>query len=61
MTADETETGFHVLTAIGGESQLKPMLALGCALASAREGRVTVLTVTASGRRPAWLKLEPEE
>jgi uncharacterized hydrophobic protein (TIGR00271 family) len=61
MTADETEPGFHVLIAIGGESQLRPMLALGCALASAREGRVTVLTVTASGRRPAWLELEPED
>ena len=61
MDPDEIETGFHVLLAIGGESQLKPLLALGCALAAAREGRVTILTVTASGRRPAWLQLESED
>ncbi|MCL7454243.1 MAG: universal stress protein, partial [Anaerolineae bacterium] len=60
MAPNETKSGFHILVAIGGESQLRPLLALGCQLAAARQGRVTVLTVTASGRRPDWLQLEPE-
>ncbi|MFN2183798.1 MAG: universal stress protein, partial [Anaerolineae bacterium] len=34
---------------------MSSLLTLACALASAREGRVTVLSVTASGRRPIWL------
>jgi uncharacterized hydrophobic protein (TIGR00271 family) len=47
--------GYHVVAAVGAESQLKPLLAVGCAFAAARGGRLTVLSVTGSGRKPAWL------
>jgi nucleotide-binding universal stress UspA family protein len=60
MLTNEANTGFHVLAAIGAEEQITPLLTLACALASAREGRVTVLSVTASGRRPTWLTLPDE-
>ncbi len=37
---------------------MAPLLELGCALAAARQGgRLTILSVTASGRRPEWLTL----
>jgi uncharacterized hydrophobic protein (TIGR00271 family) len=55
MLTNEAKSGFHVLAAIGAEEQMSSLLTLACALASAREGRVTVLSVTASGRRPIWL------
>jgi uncharacterized hydrophobic protein (TIGR00271 family) len=57
MVTDETDTTYHILAAVGTEGQLKPLLAIGCALASARLGRITILSVTASGRRPAWLNV----
>ncbi len=57
MPKDKALTQFHILVAVGAENQLKPLLALGCALARAHDGRVTVLTITAEGERPAWLKL----
>jgi uncharacterized hydrophobic protein (TIGR00271 family) len=43
--------------AVGAESQLGPLLCVGCGFAYARDGRVTVLHVAASGQRPAWLEL----
>ncbi len=60
MVANNEGGGYHVVAAVGAESQLGPLLTLGCALAAPREGRVTLLSVTASGRRPAWLRLESE-
>ena len=55
MASNGTGTGYHVVAAVGAESYLMPLLKLGCALASARSGRVTILSVTANGRRPVWL------
>ncbi len=46
---------FHVAVAVGTESQLASLLPLGCSLAAARDGRVTLLTVTTGGARPSWL------
>lgn len=57
MASNEESTAYHVLTAIGAESQLIPLLTVGCALASAHGGRVTVLTVTADGQEPSWLTI----
>ncbi len=58
MAPDQASPDYHILAAVGAEEQLPPMLALGCALATAQQGgRVTILSVTASGRRPDWLKL----
>lgn len=58
MEKNEAGTDYHVLAAVGAENQLLPLLAVGCALAAARKGRVTVLSVTASGRPPKWLRSE---
>lgn len=48
---------FHVVVAVGTESQMVSLLPLGCSLAAARNGRITILTVTASGEHPPWLAL----
>ena len=55
MAAHQEGAGIHVMAAVGAESQLAPLLGVGCALAAAREGRVTIVSVTTSGQRPAWL------
>jgi uncharacterized hydrophobic protein (TIGR00271 family) len=58
MAANDERGGYHVMAAVGAESQLGPLLTLGCALAAPRGGRVTLLSVTATGRPPSWLRLE---
>jgi uncharacterized hydrophobic protein (TIGR00271 family) len=55
MASNEENTVYHILAAVGAESQLTPLLTLGCALASAHGGRITVLSVTADGHQPDWL------
>jgi uncharacterized hydrophobic protein (TIGR00271 family) len=57
MSLNEASSGYHILAAVGAEEQLVPLLTVGCALASAHGGRVTLLSVTGSGRQPAWLTL----
>lgn len=52
---NQGETGYHVLVAVGAESQLNPLLNIGCALAAPRNGQITLLCVTPGGQRPAWL------
>jgi len=46
---------YHILAAVGTARQIAPLLAIGCALASARRGRLTLLSITPDGRRPVWL------
>ena len=58
MAKNQTGTDYHILTAVGAESQLQPLMTVACALAAAHDGRISVLTVTASGRRPVWLSPE---
>jgi uncharacterized hydrophobic protein (TIGR00271 family) len=60
MTSDETSNGYHIVAAVGAESQLKPLLMISCAIASARGGRVSLLSIVQDGQRPAWLSV-PEE
>jgi uncharacterized hydrophobic protein (TIGR00271 family) len=55
MVDDQQSTDFHVVVAVGAENQLPPLLSLGCRLAAARKGKVTLLTVTEGGERPPWL------
>jgi uncharacterized hydrophobic protein (TIGR00271 family) len=57
MDSNQAESGYRIVAAVGAESQLGPLLTLGCALASARGGDLTVLSVTPDGQRPAWLDL----
>ena len=58
MSRDQNGSGYHILAAVGAESQLYPLLEIGCALATARNGRVTILCVTSSGKCPGWLDLD---
>jgi uncharacterized hydrophobic protein (TIGR00271 family) len=55
MADNQAGAEYHVVAAVGEASQLKPLLAVSCALATAHQGRVTVLSVTENGRRPDWL------
>jgi uncharacterized hydrophobic protein (TIGR00271 family) len=55
MTDNQLTIGFHVIVAVGTENQLVSLLPLGCGLAAARNGRVTLLTVTTGGDCPPWL------
>jgi uncharacterized hydrophobic protein (TIGR00271 family) len=55
MVSGHADVDYHVLVAVGRESQLDALLAVGCALAGARAGQVTLLSVTTSGQRPDWL------
>jgi hypothetical protein len=55
MQSSQLDRDFHVFAAVGTESHLAPLLSVGCALAAARGGRVTVISVTDSGQRPSWL------
>ncbi|MBN1135182.1 MAG: universal stress protein, partial [Anaerolineae bacterium] len=57
MTDEQRPADFHVLVAVGAERQLASLLPLGCSLAAAHNGRVTLLTVTAGGDHPPWLTL----
>jgi uncharacterized hydrophobic protein (TIGR00271 family) len=55
MADSQAATGYRIVAAVGEAGQLRPLLAVSCALANARHGRVTVLSVTQSGQRPDWL------
>ena len=55
MALDQEGTGYHVIATVGAESQLRPHLAIGSALAAAHSGRLTLLCITPDGRRPDWL------
>ena len=35
MSRDQNGSGYHILAAVGAESQLYPLLEIGCALATA--------------------------
>ncbi|MCD6291130.1 MAG: DUF389 domain-containing protein [Anaerolineae bacterium] len=48
---------YHVVVAVGSERQLRPLMSFGCAVALARRGRVTLVTVTPDGEHPAWLQI----
>lgn len=55
MTLRSQPSDYHILVAVGTPRQIEPLLAVGCALAAAHQGRITLLSVTAGGQRPAWL------
>ena len=60
MSQGAAKIGFHVLAAVGGAEQLVPLLTLGCSLARAQGGSVTLLCVTEDGSRPDWLVVPDE-
>lgn len=57
MAPNQQRTEYHVVAAVGAEGQLKDLLALGCALARPRNGQVTILSVTPTGKTPDWLSV----
>jgi uncharacterized hydrophobic protein (TIGR00271 family) len=46
---------YHVLVTVGDREQLRLLLAVGCALARAHNGEVTLLCITPDGAQPDWL------
>lgn len=55
MSQPQAEPRYHVLVTVSDREQLRPLLAVGCALAKAHGGAVTLLCVTPDGARPDWL------
>ena len=55
MSQGQTGLGYHVLVTVGDRQQLRPLLAVGCALARAHGGAVTLLCITPDGAQPDWL------
>lgn len=55
MPQSREERTYHVVAAVGDPAQLLPLLTVGCALAEAHNGQVTLLSVTPDGQKPAWL------
>ena len=55
MSQSQAVLGYHVLVAVGDRDQFWPLLAVGCALAGAHGGTVTLLCVTPDGVQPAWV------
>ncbi len=54
MGTDE-EKPYRVVAAVGDAECVMPLITLSCMLAQGRNSRVTALTVTPDGARPAWL------
>ncbi len=55
MSQPQAEPRYHILVAVGDREQLRPLLAVGCALARVRDGAVTLLCITPDGAQPDWL------
>ncbi|NIO39316.1 MAG: universal stress protein, partial [Burkholderiales bacterium] len=56
MSKAHIGSAYDVLVAVGEEMQLKPLMAISCAIARAHKGKVTLLSVTPDGQRPEWLE-----
>lgn len=50
---------YHVLVAIRGPDDFRPLLNVGYALAKAHEGRMTIITVHQTGQAQNWLTIHP--
>jgi len=55
MSQPQAGPTYHVLVTVGDREQLRPLLAVGCALARAHNGAVTLLCITPDGAKPDWL------
>lgn len=50
----------HILTAVSSPDDFGPLLHAGYAVAKARQGRLTLLTVRSDKKQPDWLQIPPE-
>lgn len=57
MKQDPEDTPYRVAVAIGAKDELDALIRIGCDLAAAHEGRLSILSVTASGQKPDWLDI----
>ena len=57
MKQDPEDTPYRVAVAIGAKDELDALIRIGCDLAAAHEGRLSSLSVTASGQKPDWLAI----
>jgi uncharacterized hydrophobic protein (TIGR00271 family) len=60
MNTTPAETRFHILVAIRGPEDFRPLLHLGYSLARANQGRLTIITVRqTTDQVPEWLEIPP--
>jgi uncharacterized hydrophobic protein (TIGR00271 family) len=60
MNTLPVETKFHILVAIRGPEDFRPLLHHGCSLARANQGRLTIITVRRTTEQvPEWLEIPP--
>jgi uncharacterized hydrophobic protein (TIGR00271 family) len=57
MGKDSDDSPYRVAVAVGKADEMPALVKIGCDLAAAHNGHLTVLTVTLSGSRPDWLDL----
>ncbi|HSJ54104.1 MAG TPA: DUF389 domain-containing protein [Anaerolineae bacterium] len=55
MRQDPDSSPYLVAVAVGSAEEMEALVKIGCDLAAARGGRLSVLSVTASGQKPDWL------
>ena len=60
MNTTPVETGFHILVAIRGPEDFRPLLSVGYSLAKANQGKLTIVTVRqTTDQVPEWLEIPP--
>lgn len=60
MSQPPTSSIPHILTAVSSPDDFGPLLHTGYAVAKARKGRLTLLTVRSDKKQPDWLQIPPE-
>ena len=59
MNQNNSQDGFHILVAVRDTDDFLPLLAVGHSLGRTHGGRLTIITVNASGEHPDWLEIPP--
>lgn len=59
MTDNPAQTNYHVVAAISGPEDFRPLLNVGYSLAKAKAGKLTIITVRQTMTALEWLKIPP--
>ncbi|HEX9921350.1 MAG TPA: universal stress protein [Anaerolineae bacterium] len=59
MDNDIPNSGYHVLVAIRGPDDFRPLLNVGYALTKTHEGRMTIITARQTDQAQNWLTIHP--
>lgn len=57
MKQDPEDSPYLVAVAVGAADEMEALVKIGCDLAAAHQGRLSILSVTASGQKPDWLDI----